>query len=249
MDVSLACVVVRSAGRSVAGWWPGGAVRCGCLAGSVLWGPENTQSRRQRGAPRGGREKKSEGGGTRRQCRRHPGPENTQSRTQRGRNEGEKGRRNKKRLKKKPGNNHKRGNPSPEGAEQVKSAPRTAKGKGEAHGNAPGRPARPSRPSRARTRTLARDPSVASSDPKGAVSASTRNSPGAPAESPVARRTVRETGRVSDRVDTRQTNTAHAAETKSGGTRQGQPHRGAPNGYDAERAQRPCLGRGQRQAQ
>ena len=25
-------------GRSVAGWWPGGAVRCGWLAGSVLWG-------------------------------------------------------------------------------------------------------------------------------------------------------------------------------------------------------------------
>ena len=39
VEVSLACVVVRSAGRSVAGWWVGGAVRCGCLAGSVLWGP------------------------------------------------------------------------------------------------------------------------------------------------------------------------------------------------------------------
>ena len=39
VEVSLACVVVRSAGRSVAGWWLGGAVRCGCLAGSVLWGP------------------------------------------------------------------------------------------------------------------------------------------------------------------------------------------------------------------
>ena len=39
VEVSLACVVLRSAGRSVAGWWLGGAVRCGCLAGSVLWGP------------------------------------------------------------------------------------------------------------------------------------------------------------------------------------------------------------------
>ena len=39
VEVSLACVVVRIAGQSVAGWWPGGAVRCGCLAGSVLWGP------------------------------------------------------------------------------------------------------------------------------------------------------------------------------------------------------------------
>ena len=38
VEVSLACVVVRSAGRSVAGWWLGGAVRCGWLAGSVLWG-------------------------------------------------------------------------------------------------------------------------------------------------------------------------------------------------------------------
>ena len=39
VEVSLACVVVRSAGRSLAGWWLGGAVRCGWLAGSVLWGP------------------------------------------------------------------------------------------------------------------------------------------------------------------------------------------------------------------
>ena len=36
--------------------------------------------------------------------------------------------------------------------------------------------------------------------------------------------------------------------TEARGTRQGQPHRGARNRYDAERAQRPCLGRGQRQA-
>ena len=38
VEVSLARVVVRSAGRSVAGWWLGAAVRCGWLAGSVLWG-------------------------------------------------------------------------------------------------------------------------------------------------------------------------------------------------------------------
>ena len=38
LEVSLARVVVRSAGRSVAGWWRGGAVRCWWLAGSVLWG-------------------------------------------------------------------------------------------------------------------------------------------------------------------------------------------------------------------
>ena len=39
VGVSLACVVVRSAGRSVAGLWLRAAVRCGCPAGSVLWGP------------------------------------------------------------------------------------------------------------------------------------------------------------------------------------------------------------------
>ena len=38
VEVSLACVMVRSAGRSVAGWWLGSAVRCRCLAGSVLRG-------------------------------------------------------------------------------------------------------------------------------------------------------------------------------------------------------------------
>ena len=56
---------------------------------------------------------------------------------------------------------------------------------------------------------------MASSDPKGAVSASTRNSPGPPAESPVARKTVQKTGRVSDRVHTRQTTAAHAAQDGS----------------------------------
>ena len=124
-----------------------------------------------------------------------------------------------------------------------------AKGKGEAHQNAPGGPARPTRPGRTSTRTHARDPGVAFSDPKGEVSASTRNSPGAPAESPVERRTVRENGRVSDWVHTREPPQRTQPKTDAGGTRQGQPHHGAPNGYDAERAQRPCLGRGQRQAQ
>ena len=43
---------------------------------------------------------------------------------------------------------------------------------------------------------------MASSDPQGEVLASTENSPGAPAESPVERQTVRETGCVSDRMQT-----------------------------------------------
>ena len=88
-----------------------------------------------------------------------------------------------------------------------------------------------------------------SSDHKGAVSASTRNCPGAPAESPVERRTVRETGRVSDRVHTRKPPQGTQPRADAGGTRQGQPHRGARNGYHAERAKRRCLGSGQRQAQ
>ena len=90
---------------------------------------------------------------------------------------------------------------------------------------------------------------MASSDPQGEMTASTRNSPGAPAESAVERRTVRETRRVSDRVHTRQPPQRMQSKTDAGGTRQGQPHRGAPNGYGAEQTQRPCLGRGQRQAQ
>ena len=40
VKVSPACVVVRSAGQSVAGWLLAGAVRCQRLAGSVLWGSE-----------------------------------------------------------------------------------------------------------------------------------------------------------------------------------------------------------------
>ena len=87
--------------------------------------------------------------------------------------------------------------------------------------------------------TNARDPGVASSDPKGEVSASTGNSPGAPAESPVERRTIRETRRVSDRIHTRQTTAAHGAKDGSRRDPPGTTHRGAPNGYDAERAQRP----------
>ena len=55
------------------------------------------------------------------------------------------------------------------------------------------------------------DPGVASSGPKGDVLASTGRSPGAVAESPVGRRTVWETGPLSDRVNMRKTTAAHAA--------------------------------------
>ena len=104
----------------------------------------------------------------------------------------------------------------PGGGRTSKEHTKNGQRKGEAHQNAPGRPARPTRPSRACTRTHARDPGAASSDPKGAVLASARNSPGAPAESPVERRTVRETGCVGDRVHTRRAPAAHAAQDRSG---------------------------------
>ena len=165
--------------------------------------PENTQSRRQRGATGG------EGGGARRrQGQRHPRPENTQSRTQRGRNKGEEG-------KKKTQPQPQTGQPQPGGGRTSKERTKTGQRKGEAHQNAHRRPACPTRPSRALTRTHARDPGVASSNPKGAMSASTRNSPVAPAESPVERWTVRETGRVSDRVHTCETTAAQAAQDRS----------------------------------
>ena len=90
---------------------------------------------------------------------------------------------------------------------------------------------------------------MASGDPQGEVTTSTRNSPDAPAESPVERRTVRETRSVSDQVDTGKAPQRTEPKIDAGGTRQGQPHRGAPSSYDAEQAQLPCLSGGQRQTQ
>ena len=114
----------------------------------------------------GGGQKKG-GGGTRRQGPRHTRPENAQSKRQRG---GGVGKKNKKKRGgdktprpkapgagkhakqdttgaqrgREPNNNHKRGKPSPEGAAQAKSAPRTAKGKVRRTRTRPGgRPARP----------------------------------------------------------------------------------------------------------
>ena len=130
-----------------------------------------------------------------------------------------------------PTGDHEGGNHSPEGAEQG--------GKTERLEERVRRTKPPTRPGRTRTRTPARDPVVASSDPQGEVLASTRNSPAAPAESPVEQQTVRETGSVSDQVHTGQPPQRTQPKTDAGGTRQGQPHRVAPNGYDAEQAQRP----------
>ena len=179
--------------------------------------------------------KKKGGGQTRRQGPRQPGPENKKRLRQRRRT-------NKKRKK-----TQQTGQSRPGGV-RTKNKDGAAARKGEAHQNAPGRPACPTRPRRARTRTHARDQGVASSDPKGAVSASTRNNPDAPGESPVDSWAVRETGRVSYRVNTRQPPQGTQPKTDAGGIRQGQPHRGAPNGYDAERARSPCLCGSQLQA-
>ena len=117
-------------------------------------------------------------------------------------------------MKKNPEQQPQMGQPQSGGGPTSKERTKTGQKKGDAHQNAPGRPARPTRPNRACTRTHARDPGVASTVPKGAVSASTRNSPVALAESPVERRTVRENGRVSDRVHKRQTTAAHAAQDR-----------------------------------
>ena len=64
---------------------------------------------------------------------------------------------------------------------------------------------------------------MASSDPKGAVSASTPNSPGEPAESPAERWAVRETGRVSDRVHTRKLPQRTHPKPDAGGTARENP--------------------------
>ena len=65
----------------------------------------------------------------------------------------------------------------------------------------------------------------------------------------VERRTARETGCVSDRVRTRQPLQRTQPKIDAGVTRQGLPHCGPPNRYDAERAQSPSLGGGEQQAQ
>ena len=146
--------------------------------------------------------------------------------------------RGKKKKKKKPNNNHRQGNPSPEGAKQTKSPPRRATRKVRGTKTRPGgRPARPGQEEHAHTHT--RDPSVVSADPKGEVSASTRNSPGAPAESPVERRIVPETRCVTDRVNTRQTTAAHAARDQS---RRDTPGTTPPRGPErVQRGARPAF--------
>ena len=188
-------------------------------------GPETKEQQRQGGAQ--GEKKKRRGGAGRRTTRRqgpnHRGPEDIERRSQGGRNtEG--------RKKKPPTTTTSRATPARRGPKKQRAHEDRPEGKGEAHPNARGRPARLTPPRGARTRTHARNPGVASSNPKGAVLPSTRNSPGAPAQSSLERRAVRKTGRVSDRVHTRKPPQRMQPKTDAGGTRQGPPHPGAPNG-------------------
>ena len=204
--------------------------------------PENTQSRRQQGAPRGVREN-NEGG----QDAKAQGTRGRKTRKA-GRNEGEKGKGNKKKQK----------NPTTttNGATPARRRPN----KQEAHQERPkeqvrrtktrpgGRPAQPGEAGHAHAHTrgtrLWRPPTR-----KGRCR---RPQETAPVHQPSP---PSHYGRY-EKPDASVTGSTHAKppqrtqpKTEAGGTRQGQPHRGAANGYDAERAQRPCLGRGQRQAQ
>ena len=145
-------------------------------------------------------------------------------------------------------NPKKQGRASLEEPESKERATRTATGKVRRTKTRPGgRPARPGQEEEARAHT-AEELGMVSSNPKGKVLVPTRNNPGAPAEGCVARQTVRKTSCVTDRLHTRQTTAAHATQDRPGGTRQGQPHSGAPNRYDVELAVGPSRGRGQRQA-
>ena len=79
------------------------------------------------------------------------------------------------------------------------------------------------------THAQARDPGVASSEPeRGGVGVDTKQ-PRCTGRPPVERRTVRETGRVSDRVHTLTPRQRTQPKTDAGGTRSGQLHRGALN--------------------
>ena len=116
----------------------------------------NTRKARDNGAHRGGEGKKGGGGG---QDAKAPGTRGQKTRKaghNGGATRGGKGGRNKKPKKKKPNNNDKRGNPSPEGAEQAKSEPTEAKGKVRRTKTRPGgRPARPGQAGHAHAHTPA----------------------------------------------------------------------------------------------
>ena len=196
------------------------------------------------GRTEGGRERKKEGGG---QDAKAQGTRGRKTRKA-GHNGGStKGRRGKET--KKPNNNHKQGNPSAQGAEQAKSEPRTAKGKVRHTKTRPeGRPARHGQAGHAHAHTRG----TRAWRPPTRKGRCRRPHKIAPVHRPSPPSQDRRYGKPDASV----TGSTHAKppqrtqpKNEAGGTRQRQPNRGAPNGYDAERAQRSCLGRGQRQAQ
>ena len=216
----------QTTGKKKRGWGKkkgGGATR---RQGPGHPRPEKTQSRRQRGAKRGGKKKKK-GGGDKTSRPKSPGAgkhakQNTTGAQQGG--EGEKG------TKKKTNHNHKGGNPSPEGAEQAKSEPRTAKGKVRGTKTRPGgRPARPGQAGHAHAHTRG----TRAWRPPTRKGRCLRPQQKAPVHRPSP---PSQDGRYG-KLDASVTGSTHAKptqrtqpKTEAGGTRQGQPHRGAPNG-------------------
>ena len=183
-------------------------------------GREETNAKTSRLQGKPGKKRKTRGRGAHRQGPGHPGAETSEGKRQRGHREREE---EKKQYKKKEGKQKDKNGATPAWRGPSKAEGQSGHRKSEAHQNAAGRPPRPTKPRRASTRTQARDPGVASSDPKKEMLASTRNSPSAPAESRVKRRTVRETGRVSDRVHTHKPPQRTPPKTDAGTT----PSRGA----------------------
>ena len=131
---------------------------------------------------------------------------------------------------KKANNNLKRGNPSPEGAEQAKSEPRTARGKVRRTKARPGgRPAQPGQAGHAHAhtrRTRAWRPPTRKGRCRRPHETAPVHRPSPPSQDGWYRKT-----------DASVTGSTHAKppqrtqpKTEAGGNRQGQPHRGASNG-------------------
>ena len=178
----------------------------------------------------------------------YPGPGSTKSQRQRGRERegGKKGEKTREKKQEKK-NTRSADNPSLEGSEQRRRTKRPQDKLGRTRMRPRGQPARHSQEEHAHTH--ARDPGIASSTRKGSCRRPHKTAP-------VHRPSPRSKDGRYRKPDASVIGSTHPKppqrtqpETEAGGTRQGQPHRGAPNGYDAERAQRPCLGRGQRQGQ
>ena len=139
-----------------------------------------------------------------------------------------------------------RGNSSPKGAGQGRNTERPEENMRRTNTRPGGRPARPGQDGRAHADTHG-TPTWHPLNRKGRCR---RPHEIAPVHRPSPLSNDGQYGKPDASV-TASTHTNHRTQPKTdaGGTCLGQPHRGAQNGYDAEQAQRPCLGVGQRQAQ